>query len=252
MITTLLVDDEAHNRNVLRLLLEKHCPGLTIVGEASTAREAFEKINRYTPKLVFLDIKMPRKSGFELLKMFPKIDFEVVFVTAFNKYAIKAFEFNALGYILKPIDEAKLSCVIKRVSERIQKNADDNIVLHFVKSLSETETLINKLSVHHNGHVVLINIHEIASIEAGEDNTRITLCNNARYYSSKRLAQFESLLEGTGDFIRINKGVIINTEYIHDYTKGELCVINMDNRQSFEVSRRRKVEILKILNDNLI
>lgn len=247
MIPTLLIDDEEHNRSTLRLLLEQHCPDLAIVDEASNVKEAYDKINRHKPRLVFLDIKMPRKTGFDLLKMLPEINFEVIFVTAFNKYAVKAFEFNALGYILKPVDETKLVNVVAKARRRIHDNVNDNMVLHFVKTLSDTDELVNKFSVHHNGHVRLINISDISCIEAGEDNTRITLNNNARYYSSKRLSQFEVMLEGMNNFVRVNKSVIVNIAGINDYTKGELCVINMHSGNSFEVSRRRKSDILRIL-----
>jgi len=247
MIPTLLIDDEEHNRKTLRILLELHCPDVAIIGEASNAKEAFDKINQHKPRLVFLDIKMPRKTGFDLLKMFPEINFEVIFVTAFNKYAVKAFEFNALGYILKPVDETKLISVVSKARKRIQDNVNDNLVLHFVRTLSETDELVNKFSIHHNGHVVLVNISDIACIEAGEDNTKITLNNNIRYYSSKRLSQFEIMLEGMTSFIRVSKSVIVNIACINDYTKGELCVINMHSGNSFEVSRRRKSDILKVL-----
>ncbi|MGZ5486577.1 MAG: LytR/AlgR family response regulator transcription factor, partial [Nitrososphaeraceae archaeon] len=102
MISAIIIDDEVHNRNVLKTLLEKYCPMIKVIEECGNAIDAFDKINELKPQLIFLDIKMPGKSGFDLLKMFSGIDFEVIFVSAFNEYAITAFEFNALGYILKP------------------------------------------------------------------------------------------------------------------------------------------------------
>jgi two-component system LytT family response regulator len=107
-VSALIIDDEEHNRNVLHTLLEKYCPLIKIVGEAFDVDDAYEKINKLKPQLIFLDIKMPNKSGFDLLRLFDNINFEVVFVSAFNEYAITAFDFNALGYILKPIDYVKL------------------------------------------------------------------------------------------------------------------------------------------------
>jgi two-component system LytT family response regulator len=246
MISTLLVDDEEHNRSVLRTMVEAYCPMLKIIDEAENADEAFLKINKHKPQLVFLDIKMPGKSGFDLLKMFGEIDFEVVFVTAFDKFAVKAFEFNALGYILKPIDQTKLLKVIEKVSERIKINANQDLVLHFVKSLSDTDH-INKLSVHHNDRVIFIRIDEISCVEAGDDKTTIWLNDKSRYFSSKRLSEFENVLEVTGSFMRLSKSVIINSNFISHYTKGEVCIISMKTGQSFEVSRRRKSEIIRLL-----
>lgn len=247
MIPVLIVDDEEHNRNILRTLLTKHSPELTIVDESFSAEDAFQKIKKLSPRIVFLDVKMPGKSGFDLLRMFSEINFEVIFVTAFDKYAIRAFEFNALGYILKPIDLSKLIKVIEKVSEKIRRQPDNEMVLHFVKTLSDTNELINKFSVHHNGKVIFLNVSNIVFIEAKEDHTTLTLFDNTHYYSSKDLAKYDSVLEGTGNFIRINKSVILNTHFIKSYSKGESCLIELKTDHTFEVSRRRKSEILKKL-----
>src|SRR4051812_17564140 len=99
MVTAIIIDDEEHNRNVLRTLLEKYRPEISVIAEANSVDDAFRKIKKCDPRLIFLDIKMPVKSGFDLLKQFDEIDFEVIFVSAYNEYAITAFEFNALGYI---------------------------------------------------------------------------------------------------------------------------------------------------------
>lgn len=248
MIKAVIVDDEESNVSILKAMLKNHCPAIEVVGQADNADDAFVLINQVKPSIVFLDIKMPQKNGFDLLKMFSKIEFEVIFVTAFDKYALTAFEFNALGCILKPIDVDKLLPIIERVIERIVNNGSSNPVLHFVKTLSDSNELINKFSVHHNGHVVFIKITEISSIEANEDSTTLTLFNKNHYYSSKRLAQYEAMLEGMPNFIRISKSVMLNTDYIKGYTKGELFSIEMQNGQYFEVSRRRKAEILKQLS----
>jgi len=247
MIPTLLVDDEVHNRNVLRSLISSHCPGLEIIDEASTADEAFLKINMLKPALVFLDIKMQKKSGFDLLRMFTEINFEVVFVTAFDRYAIKAFEFGALGYILKPIDSRKLTNAVAKAVERIRSNESNNMALHFIKTLSDTNDLLSRLPVHHHDKVIFINVPDISFIEAKEGHTTLTLFDNTHYFSSKDLVKYEAVLEGAGNFIRISKSVIINTHYIKSYSKGEPCIIEIKTGQTFEVSRRRKTEILKIL-----
>jgi len=222
MVTSIIVDDERHNRTFLRALLEKHCPGVSVLEEAAGADEAFLKIRQLQPKLVFLDIKMRDKSGFALLKMFNEINFEVIFVSAFDKYAIRAFEFNAVGYILKPIDLQKLVKAVDKATDRINSSSRQDLVLHFVKTLSEENDLIHKFSVHHNGKVVFVHISEITAIEAQQENSMITLADRSHYYSSKGLAQFDALLGDTGNFIRINKSVIINTNYLRGYSKGDV------------------------------
>jgi two-component system LytT family response regulator len=249
MITALIVDDESHNRKFLRTLLTEHCPQVHTMDEAVNAEDAFAKIKRHKPALIFLDIRMRDRSGFSLLKMFSEINFEVIFVSAYDKYAIRAFEFNAVGYILKPIDIDKLKIAVGKASERIVGNEKNDLVLHFIQTLSEENNLINKFSLHHNGKVVFIHASEISFIEGKQENSLITLTNGSHYFSSKNLAQFETVLSETNNFIRINKGVIINTHDLRSYSKGDFCIIDMKSGQSFEVSRRRKTEILKKLKD---
>jgi len=247
MITALIIDDEHNNRNVLKTLLAKHCSGIAVIDEAQNVEDAFLKINSLKPKLIFLDIMMPRKSGFDLLKMFPIIDFEVIFVTAYDNYAVSAFEFNALDYILKPIGAQKLIKAIEKATRKINSNTSGESILHFVRSLSDKNELVTRFSVHHHGKVIFIEVSDISFIEAKEDSTTLTLYDNTRHYSSKDLVKYESVLQVTGNFIRINKSVIINTRFIKSYSKGDPCIIELKTGQSFEVSRRRKSEIIKNL-----
>jgi two-component system LytT family response regulator len=245
LLTALIVDDEIHNRSVLKTLLATHFPEIHITGEAENVRTAHEKIGELKPKLLFLDIKMPGKSGFDLLKMFDVIDFEVIFVSAFNEYAITAFEFNALGYILKPIDVSKLKSVVEKAIAKIKTNQVNENVFHFIKTLEEKNDLINKIPVHHNEKVVLLNVRDLISVEVKDAVCELRLVNGMQYYSSKDLKLFEDMLEKIGDFIRINKSVIINTNHIKAYSKGEICIIEMVSEASFDVSRRKKTEVLR-------
>ncbi len=244
-IKAIIIDDEEHNRNVLNTLLERYCPLISIIGEAADANEAFGKINKLGPQLVFLDIKMPHKSGFDLLKLFDVINFEVIFVSAFNEYAITAFEFNALGYILKPIDYTKLIPVVDKAIAKIRAHEQNNNVFHFIKTLADKDDLISKIPIHNNGKVVLINIDEIISVEMKGELCELKLIDDTRYHSAKDLKLFEDMLEKVGDFIRINKSVIININHIKAYSKGEICVIDMMDNSAFEVSRRKKTEVLR-------
>ena len=247
-ITAIIVDDEEHNRRLLKLMLKNHCPLITVIDESDSADNAYKSINNLKPQLVFLDIKMPNKSGFDLLKMFDKITFEVIFVSAFNEYAITAFEYNALGYILKPIDFSKLIAAVDKAVMKINFQSQDDNVFLFIKTLEDKNDLISKITVHHKNKVVLLNIADIEFIEVNEDMCLLKLIDNKTYTSSKRLNLFEGMLKVLGNFIRINKSVIINTNYIKSYSKGEMCILEMRNGKQFEVSRRKKVEVLSKLN----
>ncbi|MBC7695265.1 MAG: response regulator [Burkholderiales bacterium] len=244
MIRAIVIDDEVHNRNVLKTLLSKYCPLINVIAECEKAIDAFDKIKELEPQLIFLDIKMPGKSGFDLLKMFSRIDFEVIFVSAFNEYAITAFEFNALGYILKPIDYSKLIITVDKAIFKITSNEKSNSVFHFIKTLDEKNDVINKISVHHNDKVILLNINYIVSVEAKGGTCEIKLDDGKNYYSSKELKLFEEILEKAGNFIRISKSVIVNADYIISYSKGDICNLEVQNSGFYEVSRRKKSEVI--------
>jgi two-component system LytT family response regulator len=217
LLTALIVDDEIHNRSVLKTLLETHFPEIHIAGEAENVRTAHEKIEELKPKLLFLDIKMPGKSGFDLLKMFDAIDFDV----------------------------SKLKGVVEKAIAKIKTNQVNENVFHFIKTLEEKNDLINKIPVHHNEKVVLLNVRDLISVEVKDAVCELRLVNGMQYYSSKDLKLFEDMLEKIGDFIRINKSVIINTNHIKAYSKGEICIIEMVSEASFDVSRRKKTEVLR-------
>ena len=134
MITALIIDDEENNRIVIRTVLQKYCPEIRVLGEAEGVEQAFILINQFKPKLVLLDINMKPKDGFDLLKMFSKISFEVIFITAHDNFAMKAFEFNAVDYVMKPIESSKLKLAIDKAKERIVSKQGSNLVMHFIKT----------------------------------------------------------------------------------------------------------------------
>jgi two-component system, LytTR family, response regulator len=243
-IKALLVDDEQHNLNVLKSLLDKYCSIIEVIDTAESADIAYDKILALQPQLIFLDIKMPDKSGFDLLKKFTHFNFEIIFVSAFNEYAITAFEFNALGYILKPIDYVKLTSAVDKAISKIQSSHQDETILHFVKSLEETKDIVDKVLFHHNGRVVFVNITDILYIEMVDDMTCIRDAHLHKYCSSKDIKLYEDLLLEFKQFVRVSRNAMINVNYIKSYSKGDTCIIEMIDKKSFEVSRRKKSEVL--------
>jgi two-component system, LytTR family, response regulator len=246
MIRAVIVDDEEHNRNILVTMLAEYCVHVKVTGIAANADEAFNLICEEKPDLVFLDIKMPGKSGFDLLRMFDEFKFEVIFVSAFNEYAVHAFDFNAVDYILKPIDYAKLIKSVTKASHRIISNEPKD-TLHFIRSLDEVTSVIKKFPVHYRGKVILVNVAEVISIEAHSEYCLILLENGSHYTSYKSLKEFDDVLRPLKSFVRLNKSVLVNMEFIRSYTKGELCIVEMTKDVEYEVSRRKKTEILNLL-----
>lgn len=248
-INSIIIDDESANRLVLECFLQKHCPSVNIIGSAESAAEGYRMIRDLTPDLVFLDVRMPTQSGFDLLRMFDEIPFHVIFITAYDEYAIQAFEFSAMDYLLKPIDYQKLIKSVARVKEaiRLKNNAS---VIHFVNSVDEKQELLKSITLHRKDKVQIVDIDQISYIQADRNYCEVITCNNERLVSPKTLLDYEQLLHHYPHFLRVNKSVIINVRYIQEYTKGSNCFIYMKNgSEELEVSRRKKGEILRFLKE---
>lgn len=247
-VNAILVDDEDHNRKTLNTLLSSHCPSVNIVGEAWSVDSAYDAIMRLKPSLVFLDVMMPKKSGFDLLKMFDRIDFEVIFVSAYNEYAVTAFEYNALGYILKPVDYEKLISCVNKALLKIHAGGRNESVIQFISTLDPKTDNLSKVVLHHREKVVLIEIKNIVSVVSDGDLSHVSLMDRQKYASTKELKLFEGMFSGHGNFARVSKSALINLNHLKTYDKGEICRLTMVNGEEFVVSRRKKSEILKQLN----
>ena len=247
MIKSVIIDDELANRTVLDGFLRNYCPTVEVVGIAASAKEGYDLILDQTPDLVFLDVRMPIQSGFDLLRMFDEIAFHVIFVTAYDEYAIQAFEFNAVDYILKPIDYSKLIKSVAKVEEAIRLKHNANFV-HFVNSVDEKHGLLKSITLHKKDKVLLVDIDTISYIQADRNYCEVITSDNDRLLSTKTLLDYEQLLQRYPQFLRINKSVIINIHFIQEYSKGSTCFIYMKNStEELEVSRRKKGEILQFL-----
>lgn len=250
-IRSVIIDDELANRNLLDSLLKKHCLDIEVMGLAESADEGFKLIKEIKPDLVFLDIKMPGKTGFDLLKMFDKINFNVIFVSGFDQYAIQAFEFNAVDYILKPIDYTKLIVAVNKTLERISQKNNHNII-HFIHSIDEKSQLIKNISLHVNDKVHVVDLNDICYIQASRNYSEITTENNQKLLSTKTLSDYEELLSRHSHFLRINKSLLININYIKEYSKGSTCIIKIKNSElEMEVSRRKKSDIIQFLKNKV-
>ncbi len=250
MIKTVLIDDELANRVVLDKFLSRFCPIIEVIGTAENAEKGFHLIQELKPDLVFLDVRMPIQSGFDLLRMFDEIKFHVIFLTAYDEYAVQAFEFNAIDYLLKPIDNFKLEKAVTKVEESIRLKSNANFI-HFVNSVDEKQELFKSITLHKKDKVQIVDIGQISYIQASRNYCEVITAENERLLSTKTLLDYEQLLERYPNFLRINKSVIINIHFIREYTKGATCFIYMKNaKEELEVSRRKKGEILQFLKND--
>ena len=247
-IKTIIIDDEYLNRDLISKLVCNLNENFEIIATAENIDDAFSLITKHQPDLIFLDIKMPGGNGFELLKRFDKPKFEVVFITGFDEYALQAFDFNALDYVLKPIDTVKLANTLDRVYDRINSKLSLASQLKDILNVYDGDNyIISKIPIHHRDRVELIDVNDIFSIEADKGYTIFNTTNDGEFISARQFSSFEFIFEKHRNFVKVNRGVYLNTNFIKNYSKGEPCIITLRNSQSFEVSRRKKTEILSLL-----
>jgi len=237
---TLLVDDEPHNCELMETLLRYHLPSeIEVIGHAYSVDQAAEIIRNTDVELVFLDIQMPGKNGFELLHQFDPPEFELIFITSFDQYALPAIQADAVAYLLKPVDVQELKRAVGKAHKmrRLRQLPDQDFKIALPKQPS-------KISVHEGDKVICLNTDDIVSLHADGRYTKITLCTGQHHVVAKTLKLIEEISANEASFLRINRSVILNVSYVHEYSKSEPYTIVMENGYSFEVSRRKRKEIL--------
>jgi len=245
MIRTIIVEDEQQSQEVLRLMLEKFADVIELVDACSTAEEAIESIELNSPDLVFLDIEMPRMNGFEMLKKLSPIHFNIIFTTAYNKYAINAIKISALDYLLKPIDEDELALSVKRCRQNLdQKNIMSKMDV-LVKNLSQHNALDRTLTLSFVDGIRFIKMKDIIRLEASGRYTKFFLINKEVLTTSRNLGDFEETLSAN-EFFRIHEAHIINLLYIEKFHKGNNYVLLTDKTE-IPIARRRKEDFLKLI-----
>lgn len=246
MINAIIVDDEKNNRQNLNSLLSKYCPQVNIVGEAISVESALQLIHKTSPKLVFLDIKMPNKDGFELLKSLPRINFEVIFVTAFNQFAIKAIKFSAIDYLLKPIDFTELVLAVEKASKRIEQTKQNDALENYLHNINPTNKT-KRLALPTHEKITYADIDSIIRFEGDNNYTHVHFVNAPKQLVSKTLKEFEDLLVENG-FLRIHRSHVINLKHIKAYLKNDGGYIQLVNDEIIPISRNKKSEILDRIN----
>ncbi len=243
MINAILVDDEESARDVLENLLRRFCPEVVLLDKCNNVEQAVESIKEHSPNLVFLDIEMPNYAGYELVDFFTEIDFEIIFVTAYDQYAIKAFEVSAVDYLLKPIEIDRLKEAVSRVSSKFNKAQSKVRIEHLKETLSHSS--IQSILATKNGNQYVVNFSDIIAIEAQESYSCIHTTDE-KYIMSKNLKHFERLLSEQLNFIRSHKSWIINVSFIKYYSKSDLTV-KLESDLLAKLSKYKKSEFEALL-----
>ena len=235
-INALIVDDEANNRENLRLALGQYCQEINIVGEADSAITALDEIKAKQPDLVFLDIAMPLGDGFQLLESLDKIDFDIIFVTAYNQYAIRAIKFCAIDYLLKPIDALELKQAVNRVLANQQKKEQQK---KLALLLSNRLDAPQKIALPQTDHVEFIEVADIIRCQGEKNYTWFYLRDGRKLLVSQTLKEYVELLEDA-HFFRVHQSHLINLQAVKQYSRRDGGYIVMTDKATVPVARSRK------------
>jgi two-component system, LytTR family, response regulator len=243
----IIIDDELSGREVLKRLVELNCPDVTIVNTLNSIETGLQAISNDKPDLIFLDIQMPNASGFDLLNQVEKIDFEIIFVTAHDAYAIKAFKYSAVDYLLKPIKVTELIDAVNKAKDRIEKNHSGDNIKFMLDMVSPAKKVFlnNKILLPTLGGYNIIDILDIAYCQSESNYTRFHFVDGKNIVVSKTLKEFESILL-ENHFFRIHRSYIINLNCIAKYNKGKGGEVVMKDGAILEVSREKKDEFLSL------
>ncbi len=244
MLRTIIIDDEAHMRQTLEKLVKLSCPNIKLVAMADGVKSGVEAIRKYHPELVLLDIKMGDGTGFDLLKQLEPVDFKVIFITAYNQYAIKAFKFSAIDYLLKPVDPDELTEAVCKTEKLVQTdfNTQLDTLEENLKSVDKTNKKIILKTI---DNIYLVKVQDINYCESEGGYTEIHLLNNKKIMVSNTLKEYDELLKDMG-FYRVHKSFLINIRYINRFEKGEGGYVILENEAKIPVASRKREQLLEM------
>ncbi len=244
MLRTLIIDDEPHIRETLKHLLHKFCPEVKVVGEAESVASGIRAIREKVPDLVLLDIRLGDGTAFDLLNHFENIDFRIIFVTAYEKYAIQAFGFSAIDYILKPVNPEKLAEAVKRTGQMVQHsfNTQLNTLNENLKNPDkQNKTIILKTQE----NIYIVDTMDIIHCESDGNYTIFETMDNEKIIVSRILKEYDDLLSDSG-FFRVHRSHLINLKHIKRFEKQDGGNVVMRNGNKIPVSTRGRERLLEL------
>jgi two-component system LytT family response regulator len=238
----ILIDDEPDSVRLLARQLAKNCPQVEVLATCSTPEEGISMLNSLRPDLVFLDIEMPRMNGFTLLERVGDCSFHLIFTTAYDRYAVRAFRFNALDYLLKPIDEAELVAAVNKAQVAGKVHQEQ---LAEARRWANSAQRPDKIAVSSRDRFLLVNIRDIVYCESDRSYTTLYLKTGEKHLLSRPLGEVEEML-AEASFFRIHKQFVVNVAEVAHFSKGESASVTMSNGKHLPISRYR-LEAFKAL-----
>jgi len=244
-IKAILIDDEQSARNVLTNLLERSSSDIEIIATCNNLEEGVLQIKKLKPNVVFLDVQMPNYAGYEIIKFFENIEFEIIFVTAYDQYAIKAFELNAIDYLVKPIDRKKLTLTLQKLEDKLNKQLALIDYQTLLKSIKDKD--YKKIVLPEIGNRRIVNLVDIIAVEADGAYSTIHLKDSKKITTSKNLKYFENVLPKETSFFRSHRAWIVNLSHIEFLNKTELTITLVNGGLKAKISRARVDDFEKII-----
>jgi len=245
MIRTVVIEDEEHSRKMLMEMLHEHCRDINVVASADSVSSGLIAITEHRPQLVFLDIELQSETSFEILEKLPEINFELVFTTGFDHYALKAIKFCAIDYLLKPIDIIELQMAVAKAEKRLYReymNKNLEVLLNNIKSVSQNN---HRIALSTLEGLLFVNVRDIIYCESSGPYTKFVFKQADKIITSRHLKEYEDLLTGY-EFFRIHKSYLVNLQEIQKYIRGEGGHLIMSDGAILTVSKQRKENFLRI------
>jgi len=242
MVKAVIVDDEVHARETLSLMLNMYCPGIAVVGKADSVEVAYHLIKSHQPDIVFLDMQLTDGLGFDLLKKFENLPFRVIIISAYQEYAVKAFKFCAVDYLLKPVDPDEL---VKAVDEALSQALSDNQQERLNALIENTRNTGRKdklLALKNSEGTFIVNTSEIIRCESDNNTTTFILADGNRVRVTRTLKEFDELLNGCG-FLRCHQSHLVNQQHIEKISRFPTPLITLSNGETVPISFRKRKTI---------
>ncbi len=252
MITSIIIDDDSNLRLGLKGLLQLYAPELKIVGEADSVLSGIEIIEKHNPQVVFLDIQLNQGTGFDIIEQLVAkhgaINTHIVFITAHEQYAIRAFRFSALDFLLKPVDPIELQKVIKKIKDVLHKQESYAHIDLLLENISKKTDNFRRIALSNSDGVHLFDTNEIIRCESQDNYTKFYIKDNKPILISKTLKEYEELLSNQG-FIRIHQSHLINLNFLKSYIKKDGGYIIMADNSKLPISKRKKEQLQEIFKN---
>lgn len=246
MITCIIIDDETKCVHTLELIIQRHCPELQLLASCDSAESGLEAIRTHRPQVVFLDIEMPKMNGFDMLDKVGKIDFHVVFTTAYSQFAIKAFQYSALNYLLKPIDPDDLIDTVSRIQNLKRPPQQEQIDI-LLETLRRPEPKMQRIALSTHDGLIFVQTTDIMYCQSENNYTWVYLTKGGKHLLAKTLKEFEETLPAL-DFYRIHNSYLVNLNEIQRFVREDGGYVIMNNGTQITIARARREQFFSLFD----